>query len=149
MGATVGMNDWQGKPKYSEKTCPVLLCQPHMIRSDLEPGPSRWEAANRPSYDTLCQMFTTAPGLILDRGNKYPPLHAVQSDSSIQRTYVPAYLEAENRSLKWTINPYPEPRLTIVGPEPTFPGTLYVSNGLRINCTMPHVGAYRFPMVGQ
>jgi hypothetical protein len=41
-------DDWQGKPKYSEKTCPAPLC-PSQIPHDLterEPGSPRWEASD-------------------------------------------------------------------------------------------------------
>jgi hypothetical protein len=29
-GAINGMNEWQGKRKYLDKTCPMPLCQPQI-----------------------------------------------------------------------------------------------------------------------
>jgi hypothetical protein len=42
--------DWQGKPKYSEKTCPSATVhhKSHMAKSGIEPGPPRWEASDWP-----------------------------------------------------------------------------------------------------
>jgi hypothetical protein len=44
---TGGNEDWQGKPKYSEKTClqrHFAHHKSHMTRPGFEPGPPRWEA---------------------------------------------------------------------------------------------------------
>jgi hypothetical protein len=40
--------DWQGKPKYSEKTCPsaTLYTTNPMTRPGLEAEPPRWEAGD-------------------------------------------------------------------------------------------------------
>jgi hypothetical protein len=39
--------DWQGKPKYSEKNLPqrhFVQHKSHLTRPEREPGPPRWEA---------------------------------------------------------------------------------------------------------
>jgi hypothetical protein len=41
--------DWQGKPKFSDKTCPnatFIITKSHMTRPGFEPGPPRWEAGD-------------------------------------------------------------------------------------------------------
>jgi hypothetical protein len=40
--------DWQGKSKYSEKTCPnhFVHHKSHLTRPGIEPGPPRWEASD-------------------------------------------------------------------------------------------------------
>jgi hypothetical protein len=45
-GASSGMNEWPGKLKYLEETCPLLLCPPKIprLKLGLEVGPPRWEA---------------------------------------------------------------------------------------------------------
>jgi hypothetical protein len=47
-GGISGMNEWQGKPKYSEKMCRSVAVRhkSHMIWSGLEPGPPRWEGGD-------------------------------------------------------------------------------------------------------
>jgi hypothetical protein len=69
-GAINGMNEWQGKPKYSEETCPsAKLCLPQMPR-DLTRGRTRdaavanwrltdWAAAVRP--DVTVTYIETQP----------------------------------------------------------------------------------------
>jgi hypothetical protein len=51
--------DWQGKPKFSEKTCPSATFvhhKIHMTRPGFEPGPPRWKpATNRLSYGAACR----------------------------------------------------------------------------------------------
>jgi hypothetical protein len=54
--------DWQGKPKYSEKTCPsatLSTTKSHMTRPGLEPQTAEGgkPATNRLSYDA-------APGVV-------------------------------------------------------------------------------------
>jgi hypothetical protein len=42
--------DWQEKPKYSDKTCPsanFVHHKSHMTRPGFEPGPPRWEASDQ------------------------------------------------------------------------------------------------------
>jgi hypothetical protein len=49
-GATGEMNEWQGKPKYSEKaypSVPLSTINPTW-RPRLESGPPRWEAGDEP-----------------------------------------------------------------------------------------------------
>jgi hypothetical protein len=44
---------WQGKPKYSEKTCPfatLSITKSHMTKPGFEPGPPRWEASYGAAY---------------------------------------------------------------------------------------------------
>jgi hypothetical protein len=44
-----GMNEWQGKPKYSEINLRYCCCvhhRSHMTWPGLEPGPLRWEAVD-------------------------------------------------------------------------------------------------------
>jgi hypothetical protein len=47
-GAVDGMRIWQGKPKYSEKFCPVPLCPPQIPHdlTWLELGPPPWEVGD-------------------------------------------------------------------------------------------------------
>jgi hypothetical protein len=55
-GEVGGMNDWQGKPKYSEKTCPsaALFTNPTCC-PDANPGRRGGKpATNRLSYGTAC-----------------------------------------------------------------------------------------------
>jgi hypothetical protein len=44
----IGGNDWQGKPKYSEKTCSsaALSTTSPTCLPGREPGPPRWEASD-------------------------------------------------------------------------------------------------------
>jgi hypothetical protein len=46
-GSISGIDKWQGKPTYSEETCPIAALYPiHPTRlgPGLEAGPPRWEA---------------------------------------------------------------------------------------------------------
>jgi hypothetical protein len=48
MEKMVENDDWQGKPKYLEKTCPSAALshhKPHMLPGRA-PGPSKWEASD-------------------------------------------------------------------------------------------------------
>jgi hypothetical protein len=49
-GSIGGMNDWQGKWKYSEKTCLSAALATtdllHMTWTGLELGPPRWETGD-------------------------------------------------------------------------------------------------------
>jgi hypothetical protein len=48
-GEVCGMNGfWQGKPRYSEKTCPDANCPPQipLARTGREPRPPRWETGD-------------------------------------------------------------------------------------------------------
>jgi hypothetical protein len=64
-GAVGGMQIeyWQGKPKYSEKTCPsapLSTTKSHMTRHGLEPEPPMWETSdNRLSYGWACMFIIT------------------------------------------------------------------------------------------
>jgi hypothetical protein len=55
-GAISGMNTWQGKPKYSEKTCPsaaLSITDPTGLAQDSNPGRhGRKAAINRLRYGT-------------------------------------------------------------------------------------------------
>jgi hypothetical protein len=42
--------DWQGKPKYSEKTCRSVHHESHMTWPGIEPGPPRGESRRRTSW---------------------------------------------------------------------------------------------------
>jgi hypothetical protein len=47
-GENVWNDDYQGKPKHSEKTCPQCRFghhKPHML-AGRKPGPPRWEASD-------------------------------------------------------------------------------------------------------
>jgi hypothetical protein len=66
---TLWNDNWQGKPKYSEKTCHqrhFVRHKSHMTRPRFEPGPPRWvkPATNRLSYGTAkmeAQHITYVP----------------------------------------------------------------------------------------
>jgi hypothetical protein len=52
------LNDWQGKPKYSEKTCPNGALS--TTNPDANPGSRGWKpAANRLSYGTVFDLDLT------------------------------------------------------------------------------------------
>jgi hypothetical protein len=80
--------DWQGKPKYSEKNCPsVTLSTTNPTWPGLEPGLPRWEASDKPPelWHGLCYdyfqilfnlSFNSYPGnsVTADNITKQPPL---------------------------------------------------------------------------
>jgi hypothetical protein len=59
-GAISVMNEWQGKPKYSEKNlpqCRSVHYRSHMTLPGLEPGLSLWKpVTNRLSYGTAVKI---------------------------------------------------------------------------------------------
>jgi hypothetical protein len=50
--AISGMNEWQGKQKHSEETCPRVAL--FITDPGLEPGPPRWEADDYPPGLVRC-----------------------------------------------------------------------------------------------
>jgi hypothetical protein len=51
-GANGGVNDWQGKPKYSEKTCPTVALA-NIDSTWLDPGSNPGRRGGKPVTDRL------------------------------------------------------------------------------------------------